>query len=118
MIANRQMPVLAQSQPATQNGQVKTLCPNNSSAQSNRNSNVTNGTATGFGIGLFVGGVFVPNLVGFPELEVVEVGVGSADLVLMLTSTAGGDAVAVATGGAYGAVAGGVGGAALPSGRC
>jgi hypothetical protein len=91
-----------------------------SAAQSNRSSNITSGAAAGFSVAAIVGGVFVANLIGFPEVEVGEAGLGAADLILMLTNTSGADAVAVGAvnAGAYGAVAGGAVGAALPSGGC
>lgn len=95
-------------------------CMRASAAQSNQNSNITTGAAAGFSIAAVAGGVFVANLIGFPEVEVGEAGVGAADLILILTDTRGADAIAVGAvnAGAYGATVGGAVGAALPSGGC
>lgn len=116
----RRMQVLAQSQPAPQKTTPKPPCMSPQAAQSNHNSHVINGAAVGFSAGAVIGGVLAANLVGFPEVPIAEAGVGAADLILIFTETAGGDAVAVggATGGGYGAVIGGAFGAAVPSGGC
>jgi hypothetical protein len=104
-----------------------TPCPSGGGNNSAQQNNIKSGAALGFSAFAITGAVVAINIVGFPEVEVVEftaagsltaAGGYTLGATILAGEPLGTMAVGAVTGGGYGLVVGGGVGAAIPSAGC